>query len=166
MQRSHFLRGWLSEEETRELLAQCCEDDISLQGIYNILQYFINKCDHDLNLCVLMLSFCNLEKSFISRFGSGCMSGCHSSGCLSPLSSLHPPRLRGDQPEAAPEPRPPARRPLRPPRGQLEAGAGRGQGAAVGPGPRPHQPPHTGQGGKAGPQVIIQKLLKWRKHKW
>merc|ERR1711971_1176247 len=31
--RSHFLRGWLSEEETRELLAQCCEDDISLQGL-------------------------------------------------------------------------------------------------------------------------------------
>ena len=32
--RSHFLRGWLSEEETRELLAQCCEDDISLQGLH------------------------------------------------------------------------------------------------------------------------------------
>ena len=33
IQRSRFLRGWLSEEETREILAQCCEDDISLQGL-------------------------------------------------------------------------------------------------------------------------------------
>ena len=31
--RSHFLRGWLSEDETRELLAQCEEDDISLHGV-------------------------------------------------------------------------------------------------------------------------------------
>ena len=31
--RSHFLRGWLSEDETRELLAQCEEDDITLHGV-------------------------------------------------------------------------------------------------------------------------------------
>ena len=35
--RSQFLRGWLSEEETRELLAQCCEDDISLHGLFFLI---------------------------------------------------------------------------------------------------------------------------------
>ena len=35
--RSQFLRGWLSEEETRELLAQCCEDDISLHGQFVLI---------------------------------------------------------------------------------------------------------------------------------
>ena len=45
--RSHFLRGWLSEEETRELLAQCCEDDISLQG-YDLHNIFIRDSWHPL----------------------------------------------------------------------------------------------------------------------
>ena len=31
--RSRFLRGWLTEEETRDVLGQCCEDDISLHGV-------------------------------------------------------------------------------------------------------------------------------------
>jgi len=31
--RSHFLRGWLTEDQTRDLLAQCEEDDISLHGV-------------------------------------------------------------------------------------------------------------------------------------
>ena len=43
-----------------------------------------------------VIFFVKLEKSFISRSGSGSMSGCHSPGCLSQLSSLHPPCLCGD----------------------------------------------------------------------
>ena len=31
--RSHFLRGWLTEDETRELVARCQEDEISLHGV-------------------------------------------------------------------------------------------------------------------------------------
>lgn len=31
--RSQFLRGWLTEEETREVLARCQQDEISLHGV-------------------------------------------------------------------------------------------------------------------------------------
>ena len=31
--RSYFLRGWLTEDETRELVAHCQEDEISLHGV-------------------------------------------------------------------------------------------------------------------------------------
>ena len=31
--KSLFLRGWLTEDETRDLMAQCAEDDITLAGI-------------------------------------------------------------------------------------------------------------------------------------
>ena len=47
--RSQFLRGWLTEEETREVLARCQQDEISLHGVILAagLQAMARICRHN-----------------------------------------------------------------------------------------------------------------------
>ena len=55
--RSQFLRGWLTEEETREVLARCQQDEISLHGVILAagLQALARICRHNTGQQVVTL---------------------------------------------------------------------------------------------------------------